>query len=458
MSTSPTPVSAGADRRGGEQSAVGVAFGIVHAMSDRTLHIAWLGPAPRDDGGASGLAAELLHGLAQRGHRIDCFFPSTGQSRPERLAQDTNVTFTWGTARWQWNRWYSSTRITAFASGLLVRTLALLRLRRRILSAHRRDPYDVIYQFSYIESPAVPSRLRGTVPLVLHPGTHSAGELKALIAERRLGIRCESPARLALVAAIMLARAGAQRRLIHRATLLVCMSEVFRDHLVRDYRYPVAATVVVPNPVRLERFTPSERPLGEPPVVLALGRVAARKGVETLVAAARELLESGVPARIRVVGGPSLWSDYTRLLDDLPPENAEYVGSVPWSAVPQELAGSDVLVQASRYEPFALTVAEALAAGVPVVATSEVGAIERVDRSVAAEVAPGDARALAAAVAKMLERMRGDAAAIRATAHAEAQRLFAPEVVCEQISAALERLVHGDAFTEPPTGTTDGST
>jgi glycosyltransferase involved in cell wall biosynthesis len=148
-----------------------------------------------------------------------------------------------------------------------------------------------------------------------------------------------------------------------------------------------------------------------------------------------------------VVGGPSLWSDYTRLLEDLPPENAEYAGSVPGSEIPAELAGSDVLVQASSYEPFALTVAEALAAGVPVIGTSEVGAIERVDRSVAAEVPVGDAQAMATAIVEMLDRVRTDAARMRATARDEAERLFAPEVVCEQISTALERLVAGGAVT-----------
>ncbi len=413
-------------------------------MSASPLHIAWLGPAPGDDGGVTGVACELLHGLAALGHRIDCFFPSSGQSIPPRLDGDANITFIWGTADWQWDRWYSRTRITALASGMLARALASVRLRSQILDRHRQDPYDLIYQFSSIESLAVPPRLTraGAVPLVIHPETHAAGELKSLLAERRLSLRCQPRHRFALVVAIMLVRSLMQRRRIRSAKLLVCISSVFRDHLVSDYGFPAAATVVVPNPVDLERFTPADRPLGEPPVVIVLGRVVARKGIETVVAVAKTLLERQVPVRVRVVGAPSLWSDYTKLLEDLPAENGEYVGSVPGSEIPQELASSDVLVQASSYEPFALTVAEALAAGVPVVGTSEVGAIERVERSVAAEVPPGDAQAMATAIAQMLDRMREDAPRMRATAHAEAQRLFAPEVVCEHISAALEQLVH----------------
>jgi glycosyltransferase involved in cell wall biosynthesis len=412
-------------------------------MPARALHIAWLGPAPGADGGVPEVGTELLHGLAALGHRIDCFFPSSGQELPARVADDANIAFVWGTSRWRWDRWYSRTRIMAFASGILWRSVASVRLRAQIERRHREDPYDVVYQFSSVESLAVPPRLTRTVPLVIHPETHSAGELRSLLAERALSVRCQGRVRFALVAAIMLLRSRTQRKRIRAARLLVCISGVFRDHLVRDYGFPLADTVVVANPVRMERFTALQRPPAQPPVVLVLGRVVARKGIETVVAVAKRLHERGETARIRVVGGPSLWSDYTRLLEELPAQNAEYAGPVDPSRVPAELAASDVLLQASRYEPFALTVAEALASGLPVIGTSEVGAIEGVARSVVAEVQPGDADAMADAILAMLARLRADPAGVRANARAEAQRLFAPEVVCEQISRSLERLVDG---------------
>jgi glycosyltransferase involved in cell wall biosynthesis len=333
--------------------------------------------------------------------------------------------------------------MAAFASGIVARGLASLRLRREVADRHRRDPYDVIYQFSSIETPAVPRTLIRTVPLVIHPETHSAGELRSLIAERRLILRCQSRLKFAAVLTIMVVRSLVQRASIGRASLLVCISSVFRNHLVRDYRFPESATTVIANPVRLERFPPAAKALGSPPTVLVLGRIAVRKGVEDVVATAKALRDSGIEVRVRVVGGPSLWSDYTKLLEDLPRENAEYAGRVASSEVPAELAHADVLLQPSSYEPFALTVAEALAAGVPVIATSEVGAIEDVDRSVAAETPPGDVPAIVAAIVDTLDRLASDPEEVRAKAHAEAQRLFAPDVVCEQISTALERLVAG---------------
>jgi glycosyltransferase involved in cell wall biosynthesis len=131
------------------------------------------------------------------------------------------------------------------------------------------------------------------------------------------------------------------------------------------------------------------------------------------------------------------------LLEDLPAANAQYAGHVPSGEIPLELARSDLLLQASKYEPFGLTVGEALGAGVPVVATTEVGAIEGVDRSVVAEVEPGDVEAMATAIQTMLERAKAHPSEIAETARAEAARLFAIERVCEQISEELERLVSG---------------
>ncbi len=408
----------------------------------RSLRIAWVGAGPgtRETGGVPGVATDLLHGLARRGHRIDCLLPGSGHKLPDRLEGEQNLTFIWGMRERRWNRWYDRTRIGTFASGLLFRGLASVRLRQVLASRHREDPYDLIYQFSSIEALSVPSELRHKVPLVIHPETHVVGELRFLISEHRLGRRCQPAYTLAIAATVMAARAVVQRIRVRRADLLVCISSVFRDHLVADYGFPLENTVVIPNPVRLERFAGRERELAEPQTILVLGRVSVRKGVEDVVAVAHMLLERGVDAKVRVVGGPSMWSDYTKLLDDLPNANAEYVGRIAPADIPAELARSDVLLQASKYEPFGLTVAEALAAGVPVVATTAVGAIEGVDSAVLAAVEPGDVAAMASALTAMLERARQHPNETKHTARAEAARLFAADTVCEQVTDALEKL------------------
>jgi glycosyltransferase involved in cell wall biosynthesis len=418
-------------------------------MGARPLRIAWLGavPARVESGGVPGVATELLHGLAALGHQIDCFFPGTGRELPARLAEDERLSFVWGTSKWRWHGWYNKTRIGVSLTWLLAQAVSSLRSRQQVARLHRAHPYDVIYQFSSIEGLGVPARLRRAIPLVVHPETHGAGELRFLIAERRLALRSQPPYVYAIALAMTATRTLVQRSRIRRAHLLVCISSVFRDHLIRDYGFPPEKTVVIPNPVRLARFAEVRREPGQPPTVLVVGRVAARKGIEDVVRVAQILHERRADVRVRVVGGPGQWSDYTRLLAELPAGSAEYVGHVPPARIPDELARSDVLLQASKYEPFGLTVGEALAAGVPVIATSEVGAIEGVDRTVVTEVAPGDAEAMASALEEMLARVRASPQETSATARAEAERLFSPAAVCAQISSALQELV-GDSASD----------
>jgi glycosyltransferase involved in cell wall biosynthesis len=236
-------------------------------------------------------------------------------------------------------------------------------------------------------------------------------------------------------------RALVQAVRIRRVSLLICISSVFRDHMVHDYRFPLDKTVVITNPERMDRFLPSQQPLSEPPLVLVPTRLSMRKGLEDVIEVAKLLRERGVDAKIRVIGGPSIWSDYTKLLEDLPPQNTEYGGRIPPTGMPAELERSDIVLLASKYDPCPMSVLEALTAGVPVVATSEVGSIEAIDRTVAAEVQPGDVAGMTTAITDMLERLRADPQRTRALARAEAERRFATDVVCEQISDVLERLV-----------------
>src|SRR2546426_372949 len=150
------------------------------AMTGRSLRIAWVGAGPprRESGGVAGVAQELLRGLAALGHRIDCYQPGVERPLPPELSAAENIQFIWGDSGWRWNRWYSRSDVTAFASGLFARGFGSLRLRREINRRHRRDPYDLVYQLSNIEALAMPARMRGDVPLGIQPETHIAGQLK----------------------------------------------------------------------------------------------------------------------------------------------------------------------------------------------------------------------------------------------------------------------------------------
>lgn len=101
------------------------------------------------------------------------------------------------------------------------------------------------------------------------------------------------------------------------------------------------------------------------------------------------------------------------------------------------LASADAFVHAGDQETFGLVALEALACGVPVIA-SHAGALpELVDATVGATFRPGDARALAAAVGGLFER---DAGPLRIAARRRAEA-HSWQAVCGDLLARYERLL-----------------
>ena len=108
--------------------------------------------------------------------------------------------------------------------------------------------------------------------------------------------------------------------------------------------------------------------------------------------------------------------------------------------VPRLLAAADVHCQANiAPEPFGVTYVEALAAGLPVVASAAGGAIEIVDDSCGVLVPPGDSEALARALERLIVD-RGLRAKLAAGAPARARHLSDPATQMSRLAQALRAL------------------
>jgi glycosyltransferase involved in cell wall biosynthesis len=146
--------------------------------------------------------------------------------------------------------------------------------------------------------------------------------------------------------------------------------------------------------------------------------------------------------RIEVIGNHSLWSDYRALLEDLNPAIASYEGALDNARVAEAYREADLVIQPSHYEPFALTVGEALASGVPIVASSEVGAAEGTNPECCAVFPVGDLDAFEGAVRGLVERIRqGEGPTLARLARADAERLFSVEDVSDRIMEALKKAI-----------------
>jgi glycosyltransferase involved in cell wall biosynthesis len=406
-----------------------------------SLRVAWIGPTPGEYGGAPYVGTQLLCELSRAGFEVDCFVAAPLDHVPKTLIGRPGLRFVCVESGWKWDRWYSRGPMRAFFSGNLTRAAMQFRLANLIFQRHRERPYDVVYQFSQVELFPLRRRRRQLPPLVVHPETHAAGELLWHRRETDLSRRCESRTKRTIVRLMLRGRAAMQRRDLALPARVIAPSRRFGNYLARDYGILPERIGVVPNPVDLGRFPMrSAVPVDGPVRLLFVSRMSARKGVEMIVELSHRLSDLAGRVRIEAVGGPTTWSDYQPLLRELNRDTAAFLGSLPPRQLGVLYRAAHALLQPSHYEPFAITVGEALASGMPVVASDEVGAVDGVDPEVCTVFPAGDMDAFEAAVRAEVERLERDFPMERARlARAEAERLFAADRVTAELVAQLER-------------------
>lgn len=107
-------------------------------------------------------------------------------------------------------------------------------------------------------------------------------------------------------------------------------------------------------------------------VILFVGRVAQEKNIELLLSAMKGLKNTSNKIKLLIVGdGPDLekYKEYTTK-NDLE-ENIVFAGKVPWDKINEYYIISDVFATASHTETQGLTVIEAMAASLPVIAIND---------------------------------------------------------------------------------------
>ncbi|HEX5567774.1 MAG TPA: glycosyltransferase [Streptomyces sp.] len=247
--------------------------------------------------------------------------------------------------------------------------------------------------------------------------------------------------------------------------LATCTDEVFE---LIAMGVPPRRASVVPCGVDTEEFSPAGpggasgaaagrwRRRGGRPRLLAVGRLVPRKGFDQAIAALADV--SG--AELLIAGGPDpsgLTADpeaarLRRLARELGvADRVRLLGAVPHERMPELIRGADLVLSTPRYEPFGIVPLEAMACGVPVVATAVGGHLDSVADGVTGRLVPtGDPGALARAV----NELTGSAELLRRYGRAGRERALA-RFSWERVAEGAEQ-VYAQVVTRHrvPTGAT----
>ena len=156
---------------------------------------------------------------------------------------------------------------------------------------------------------------------------------------------------------------------IRRSDYIQCISQFTRKMLI-DRGYPEHKIRMIPNGVDLSRFDFQRRLLGPrelSPIVVYIGRIREVKGVDVLIAAWGKLANKR-SARLLIAGDGSAKEDLEKTVHQMElSDSVQFLGVI--KEIPDLLHRADIYVQPSRQEGLPNSVLEAMAMGLPIVAT-----------------------------------------------------------------------------------------
>lgn len=160
---------------------------------------------------------------------------------------------------------------------------------------------------------------------------------------------------------------------------------------------------VIPN---FSRITPSVLPRpasSNYPTFVTYGRMVHKKGFDLLLEAFAKILSQGINAQLLIGGDGSERTTLERLAKNLGiSSQVKFSGWV--DDVPKFLSQGDVFVLPSRDEPFGIALIEAMATGIPIIATLTKGPREILSETMGYLVPPCDSEALYLAMEKAISQ------------------------------------------------------
>ena len=232
-------------------------------------------------------------------------------------------------------------------------------------------------------------------------------------------------------------------KLVDAARIIVTVTD-YAARFLRE-RFPNRADRIyrVYNGLNLAEFGRTDFS-STPPLIVAVGRLIAKKGFADLIRACGLLAEGGKPLQCEIIGEGPLENELHAQIEQLDLQNrAALSGAKPQREVRQRFAAASVFVLPSVVDPeggidnLPTVIMEAMATGLPVISTNIGGIPEMVvENETGFLVQPGDAAALAGAIEKLIND-RPLAQRLGQAGYSRAQRLFSIEKNVRELCALI---------------------
>jgi len=219
--------------------------------------------------------------------------------------------------------------------------------------------------------------------------------------------------------------------IIRSSDRVIAVSRSVMKHAIADLGVPLSKVAFIPNGVDIQAFSPCKQ---EPSntVVTYVGRLIENKGPQYLVEAGLDILKNHPEAHIYIIGdGPLKEKLLQKVASQKLGDRIHILGSVP--DILPILRMTTVFVRPSiTGEAISLAILEAMACGLPVVASNVEGNIEIVENGVnGCLVPPANSEALAEAIEFLLSN-REAARAMGENARKTAERSYDWKKIAEQ--------------------------
>jgi glycosyltransferase involved in cell wall biosynthesis len=365
-------------------------------ISDHASPIAALGGV--DTGGQNVYVGELAYQLAEKGYEVDVFTRWEHPQLPQVV------------------QWRNGVRIVHIKAGpvecmpkeQLLPYMADFRENMLAFIREGQIHYELIHA-NFFMSALVALELKALLHIPFVVTFHALGHVRRI----HQGEQDKFPPE----------RLEIETAAIQQADYIIAECPQDREDLIKYYKAPTDKIRVVPCGVNTEEMYPVDQRLArmklklpqEDFVLLQLGRMVQRKGVDNVIQALAKLKYTGARTRLIIVGGeeevcglgynPEI-ARLKQLAKDLGVQHSvTFAGRKGREELKYFYAAADIFITTPWYEPFGITPLEAMACGTPVIG-ADVGGIKYsvLDGKTGLLVPPKDPRALAEKINELLRR------------------------------------------------------